>query len=495
MLWSLLKVALFVAFAAAIAWGASLVMETSGHVQIAFGGREVLLSPLDFIIALLVLFLLLWVLLKLAGFLVAILRFLNGDDTAISRYFDRNRERRGLDALVDAMIAITTGDGREAMNRAAKAERLLPHRDLTRLVAAQAAELAGNSERAEALLREMVESDRTRFAGVLGLMRRRLAEGRRDLALKLAEKAQALRPGHREVLDTLFRLQTEAGDWAGARQTLQAMVRARHLPRDVGARRDAVLLVAQARAAEQEGRTDAAREAAAEAIRLAPALVPAAVTAARLKAAAGDRRGAERILRRAWAASPHPDIAAAWAALEPEESPEARLARFRPLLDANPDHPESRMLAAELALAAEDFPAARRALGDLPETRPTARSLALAAAIERGQGAPERVVRGYLTRALGAPRGEQWLCTRCNHAHAGWAPTCENCGAFDTLAWQLPDRAEAPPPGAALPLIVGAIDADDGPGPAREGEGEGEAGDSTGTGGEARPEAAEARSA
>jgi 1-deoxy-D-xylulose-5-phosphate reductoisomerase len=42
------------------------------------------------------------------------------------------------------------------------------------------------------------------------------------------------------------------------------------------------------------------------------------------------------------------------------------------------------MLKSELLIAAEDFPASRKALGDLWETDPTARSLTIMAAIERG---------------------------------------------------------------------------------------------------------------
>ena len=44
----------------------------------------------------------LWVLIKVFGLIVAVFRFLNGDETAISRYIDRNRERRGFEALSDA---------------------------------------------------------------------------------------------------------------------------------------------------------------------------------------------------------------------------------------------------------------------------------------------------------------------------------------------------------------------------------------------------------
>jgi HemY protein len=119
---------------------------------------------------------------------------------------------------------------------------------------------------------------------------------------------------------------------------------------------------------------------------------------------------------------------------------------------------ESRLLEAELALAAEDFPAARKALGELAETEPTTRSLALMAAIERGQGAPDAVVRGWLAKALNASRGPQWVCGKCTHIHAAWAPVCENCGAFDTLDWQTPVHAgdAGLADSALLPLIVGA---------------------------------------
>ena len=56
-----------------------------------------------------------WLFLKLIGLLLAILKFLNGDETAISRYFDRNRERKGYQALAEGMMALASGEGRVAM--------------------------------------------------------------------------------------------------------------------------------------------------------------------------------------------------------------------------------------------------------------------------------------------------------------------------------------------------------------------------------------------
>ena len=115
---------------------------------------------------------------------------------------------------------------------------------------------------------------------------------------------------------------------------------------------------------------------------------------------------------------------------------------------------------AELQIAAEDFPEARRALGDLYETDPTTRSLTIMAAVERGEGASDAVVKGWLARALTAPRGPQWVCDNCHNIHAQWAPVCSNCQSFDTLSWTSPPEAEMSSPTGVemLPLIVGAIE-------------------------------------
>jgi len=462
MIWSLIKVLLFIGLAAGLAYGASLIVETPGEVRLAFAGQELSLSPLGFIVVLLVLFLTVWLLLRLVGLLVAVMRFMTGDATAITRYLDRNRERKGFDALSEAMIALAAGEGRKAQAKIGQAEKLLSRPDVTRLVAAQTAEQLGNTDRALEYYKQMLSDDSTRFVGVQGLLRQKLVEGDTATAMKLAQKAIALKPKHEGTLDTLFALQAKSEDWSGARKTLAAKVRAAALPRDVGKRREAVLSLADAIAAFAEGKKDKAREAAYAANRLAPHFVPAAAMAARLHAEDGEARHAARIIKKAWSESPHPDLASAFAAIAPEESPEARLKRFQPLLKMKPDHPETRQVTAELSLTAEDFPGARRAMGDLAETHPTTRSLALMAAIERGEGAPDSVVRGWLAKALEAPRGEAWVCEACNTAHGQWSPLCESCNSFDTLSWTTPAQSEDAASGTAmLPLIVGALQAPD----------------------------------
>ncbi|MDR9484362.1 MAG: heme biosynthesis HemY N-terminal domain-containing protein [Sediminimonas sp.] len=457
MLWSLIKIVVFVILVAAAATGATYLLDLEGGVRVAFAGIEVNLTPLNSVIALVLLVLAVWLFLRLAALVVAVLRFINGDETAISRYFDRNRERKGFQALSEGLLALASGEGRLAMAKAAKAEKFLHKPELTNLLTAQAAEMSGDHKKAEQVYKRLLADDATRFVGVRGIMKQKLSAGDTDTALKLAQKAFAIKPRHGETQDILLKLQAEKHDWKGARETLSAKLKSGALPRDVHKRRDAVLALSEARDVMDEGKSIEAREAAIEANRLSPDLVPAACLAARSHIEKGKARLAARVLKKAWAVRPHPDLAAAFAEIAPDETPEVRLKRFAQLIKANPDHRESKLLQSELYIAAEDFPAARRALGDLAETAPDARVLTIMAAVERGEGASDAVVEGWLTRALAAPRGPQWVCDKCHNIHREWVPVCENCHSFDTLSWTTPPAPDVVAPTGAemLPLIVG----------------------------------------
>ncbi len=458
MIWSLIKIIIFVGVIGAMAWGASFLLEAQGGMQIRALGFELNLGPLQAIMMVVLLVVAVWILLKLLSLLIAVWKFLNGDETALSRHFDRNRERKGFDALSEGLMALASGEGRVAMTKAAKAEKYLNKPDLTNLLTAQAAEMAGDHRKAEETYRKLVENEQTRFVGVRGIMKQKLAEGDTETALQLAKKAFALKPKHEETGDVLLRLQAETHDWTGARKTLNAKLRNGQLPRDVHKRRDAVLALSEAREIIANDSSIESREAAIEANRLSPDLIPAAVMAARGYIAKDKPRYATRVLKKAWEARPHPDLAAAFAEIAPDESPSARLKRFTTLTRIKQDHPETKMLLAELNIANEDFPAARRALGDLVETDPDARSVTLMAAIERGEGASDTVVKGWLARALAVPRGPQWICENCQHIHMEWKPICENCSSFDTLEWKRPPHSEVAMPAGVqmLPLIVGA---------------------------------------
>ncbi len=459
MLWTLLKIALFICVVAAGTWGTGFLMETDGGIRVSIAGSEYTLGALESVLGLILLMVAGWILFKLIGLFVAFVRFALGDTTALNRFFDRRRERKGYDALAEGMMALASGESKLAMAKATKADRLLQRPDLTTLITAQAAEQAGDKAKATEAYKRLLTDEKTRFVGVRGLMKQKLEDGDTDTAMKLAEKAFALKPKHVETQDVLLKLQAGAHDWAGARKTLGAKMKHGGLPRDVHKRRDAVLALGAARDILNSDKPVEARLSAMEANRMSPDLIPAAVMAADGYITEKKPKNATRILKKAWAAQPHPELAAAFARIHPNESPKDRIHRFSALTGQHLDHPETRMLNAELRIAAEDFPEARKALGDLAETDPTARSLAIMAAIERGSGADDAVVKGWLARALTAPRGPQWVCEKCDKAHATWDPVCSGCGSLDTFSWRTTEDLGTPLPSGAemLPLIVGQI--------------------------------------
>ena len=468
MFWIILKIAVFMLVVAGLTIGADALLDSEAGIRIAFANTEFTLGPVQAALGALLLLAALWLLLKLAGLFVATLRFINGDDTAISRYFEASRKRRGLDALTEGFLALAADDGDKAVTKARKAEKLLDNKALTNLLMAQAARNKGNEALSEEYYKRLLEDDRARFVGVQGLMRQKLEAGDADKARKLAEKALALRPAHGPTQDMLLQMQNKSGDWQGARRTLAEVKRTGRLPKDVYARRDAVLALQQADAYALQGDLSMAQDLAIEANAAAPALIPAAVMASRAQIARGKGSVAAKVLKKAWKIQPHPELAQVFADIEPDEQPLLRVKRFEKLLSQN-EGDEARMIRAELLIAAEDFPGARRALGDLHETAPDQRVMTIMAAIERGEGSDDAVVRGWLARALVAPRGPQWVCDKCHHIHARWQAVCENCEGFDTLSWRTPPDSSGPSATGTemLPLIVGALIA---PAPERQPE-------------------------
>lgn len=460
MLWSVSKIVVFIILVAATSIGAIYLMELQGGVRIELAGQEFNLTPIMAFIALISLVFLVWLFLKLAGLLVAIAKLINGDETALSRYFQKNRQEKGYRALSEGILALASGEGDVAIAQARKAEKFLKKPALTNLITAQAAEMSGDRRQAEEVYKRLLQNEKTRFVGVRGILRQKLADGETQTALKLAQTAFSLKPKHEEVQDTLLMLQAQNKDWSGARKTLSAKLQSGNIPRDVHRRRDAVLALSEAKDVLEEGKTIEARESAIESNRLSPDLVPAAVLTARGYIENGSKRNAARVIRKAWAAQPHPDLAAVFAALEPDESPQARIKRFGKLLKTHPGHRESKLIEAELELAAENFPGARRALGDMAEVNPDARTLTIMAAVERGEGAPDSVVKGWLAKAVTAPRGPQWVCDKCQLIQPEWVPVCESCDAFDALSWKEPQETEINTGMGTemLPLIIGALE-------------------------------------
>ena len=363
------------------------------------------------------------------------LRWLWSSPATVGRILNRRREKRGLDALSSGIIAIGAGDRALAARYAGQARKALPHEPLTHLLRAQTAQLAGDRATSRRIFEAMLASPDTEQLGLRGLFLEARREGEQEAARQFAERALKLNAKLDWPIEALFDLQCRAGDWQGALDTLAIGRRQSSIDKTVANRRRAVLLVAQAQAAEDTA-ADKALELAQEAHRLAPDLVPAAAIAGRILASQGNTPRAARVLLKTWRLSPHPDLAAAYAHARPGDSPRDRLNRVRHLARLTPHDSEGPIALAITAIEAREWDEARRALEPLLEGRLTQRVATLMARIEGEQHGHAGRVREWLARAVNAPRDPAW--TADGVVSDRWAPVSPVTGALDAFRWRVP---------------------------------------------------------
>ena len=357
---------------------------------------------------------------------------------AFGRWFALRRSRRGQEALARGLVAAAAGDALEAKRLAKKVDALIGVQPLSLLLTAQAAQLEGDEPAQDRAYHAMLTHPETEFLGLRGLFMKAMRHGDADEAMRLASRAHALRPRAPWAANALFDLKSAHHEWGDAKAVLDNAARAGTIDSGVARRRRAVLLAAEALDEEGRGESERALKLALDALDLSPALAPAASLAARRLALQGRAWRAQDIIEAAWAQTPHPDLAAAYAAIKPSEPADARARRLMGLAHLKRDHFESRMLEAEQAVNLAEWAEARRVLAPLARGFASARVCALMAEVEQGQYHDAAAAHAWLARAVRAPADAQWRCTNCRSASAAWHAVCKKCGAFDTLEWSAP---------------------------------------------------------
>ncbi len=350
----MIRIVVFLLLVALLAFGAAWVADRPGEVAITWQGWRMETSvtvAAVALVAVIVLAVLFW----------TFIRFILRSPDLISFFLRERRRARGWRAISNGLIAIGTGNLALASRSAADAKKLAGDEPLTLLLAAQAAQLEGASERAEAEFKVMLGRPETRLLGLRGLYVE--ARRRNDLgtARAVAEEAERDNPALSWASEAQIEFQCLAGNWAGALETVERAGRARAIDKATLKRRRAVLLTALALANEEKDPAKA-RADAVEAAKFAPDLVPAAALAGRLLGAEGKHWRGGRIVEAAWKASPHPDLAEVYMDLRPGDSARDRLKRAKKFAKKSPGHIEGALAVARAALDATDFDQARMAL-------------------------------------------------------------------------------------------------------------------------------------
>lgn len=424
----MMRLVIYLLTIALIATGLSWLADQPGTLQINWQGYDIQTTVFRAAV-------ILAAATALAIFLWSILRAIWNGPSNLGHRIVRRRQKRGLEALSSGLIAASAGDQVLASRYAQLARKSLPHEPLTQLLRAQAAQLSGDRTTARRIYEAMLAAPETEQAGLRGLYLEAQREGASEAAQQFAGRALKSNPKLAWSSDALFDTQCKTKDWAGALETLASAKRMGRVAKGEADRKRAVLLTAQAIAAE-ENETDKAIGLAMEAHNLAPDLVPAAAVAGRIFAARGATAKAAKVLQKTWLKAPHPDLASAYAYARVGDSTRDRVERIKQLAAINPHSIESPIAVATTAIEARFFDEARAALQPLLANRLTQRVATLMARLEAGDTGDQGRVREWLARAATAPRDPVWIADGV--ISDTWEPTSPVDGRLDAFQWRVP---------------------------------------------------------
>ena len=362
------------------------------------------------------------------------------------RYRWAARREKGYHTLTHGLVAVAAGDAAGAARLSKRAENLVPHTPLTKLLTAQSALLNGNAPKARRHFMDLLDDKAAAFLGVRGLLNETLSQGNYREALDLVRHAEKLQPTRAWVIRTLFDLETRHREWLKAERTLRKALKLGVFDVQQAARHRQAIWTAMAADAQGQGEAAAALQLAKSALAIDPGFTPAALRAARLSEERGKRRAALKIVSAAWAKNPHPELGALWMLWSPAmrrhksiyDSGRDIYKWAQRLDEANPGHREGHRLLGNTALQVKLWREAREQLTAGMDYRGLAK-------LEQEESGNEGKAREWLEMAADAPPDPRWTCTACGHGAPEWQALCRHCGHFNTMSWTTPSvDAHAP---------------------------------------------------
>ncbi len=371
----------------------------------------------------------------------------------------QGRQERAYQSVMEGFTAVAAGDHAAAKKMARQSWQLFQSlkqevSPLYLLLSAQTALLEGDQKAANDYYHKMLEHKQTEFLGLRGLlvqhMRQLAQEGddqhHRTEALKLSQRAYALRPETPWLVQVLTELYVRQDQWEEALAVI-GRARKRHVLATLEADRlSAIVHWRKAQRLKKQDKLDNALQEARQAHKKRQSFIPAVLLLVDIHESASKPRKALTALEQSWSYHPHPELAARYQQLIHALAADKRLQKIEKLVKHAEDHVESRILMARAAIDARQWAKARNHLKSAFSVRQEARICHLMAELEENadvQGEEEArkaktKAAEWRQRAQDCQPDARWICSACGEQHIDWEMLCRHCGAFDTIRWASP---------------------------------------------------------
>jgi HemY protein len=337
----------------------------------------------------------------------------------------RGARRRGEQALTQTLVALAAREGNAAKQAITRARQYLGDTPHVLLLAASAGTMANDTGLATEAFEKLAAHRDGAFLGLRGLLSQAVA---REDWLRASELARQAEKTHPSAWLRAERTGTagSTGDWQ------EALL----LNRDA-----APQAALEAAAADVSSDPVQALKLARDAFKRDPGLPAAALAFARRLREAGKEKAAQDALRKAWARTPHPDLATM--ALAPAPDRLVRLKTAESLVHDAAESAESHFLLARLSLEAGQQAAAQRHLDAAERAGLHQRRVYLLAADIAAAAGDDDANRARYHEAIrqsaAAPPDPVWQCGACGTTQAAWHAACPTCHAVGRISWTTPN--------------------------------------------------------
>jgi HemY protein len=409
------------------AFGAMWFIENDGSVVIEWLGYRIQTSVAFMILAGVIALTVLTILLQLV-------LWLQNFPKKYSKAMREKKREQGLTALTEGFAAIAAGDILQANRLTKQAIHNLGNIPLTKLLAAQSAQLEGNNELAKVHYTAMLENKETEIIAIKGLLLEARKEGDLNKAMFLAEKALNIQPNTPWAISVLIDLYKITGHWDNAEETIRKAAKLNVITSHESKR--SLALIARAKSGElfKDGNIEAALEFAKNAYKLMPDFAPIANNYAKILLKSKQKRKAIKVLEKSWKEGAHPRTAKLYMEIFEDESETKRVKHADRLVELQPSSIYGHIEVAKVMMNMGEFDEARNELKSALEISPTRNLCKFMAELERVAGNSNEV-KQWQQRSDTAHSDASWNCVECGHTSSVWSINCKQCNGFDTLEW------------------------------------------------------------
>ena len=232
-IWFFIKVGLLV-------YAAVWIADRPGNVMIAWQGYEITTSIGVVILAVL------FFAVTYSG-LENLWRLLRSTADRLRGTAKERRMERGIAALTNGFIAVATGEADVAKLASRRAHKYLTHNPLNTVLAAQAAQLAGDTTKAKRCYQDMLLDEKTVQLGLRGLLQQALNDNDQTTAAGIVAEAAARNISSPWLLKVNFGMQTRAKNWDGALAILEKAKRKKVFDKKTADHHRGVIYLAKSR--------------------------------------------------------------------------------------------------------------------------------------------------------------------------------------------------------------------------------------------------------